>query len=107
MQFTTVIFSTYELLLESLAIAKLAHPFFMPKYVVFSILGTILDTSIKVKDNTLSKCKNIFLLNELFFTSPQLKITLFNTVILQLALMCCIFYSNTVNNVSLFIKEKS
>lgn len=80
MLFMHVIFSTYEFTQESLAIAKSAPSFFMSKN------GVVLNT-ISLKDNGLLKFKNIFLLKELFFTSPQLKITLFNTVLLQLALM--------------------
>ena len=80
MLFTLVMFSTYEYISESLSIAKLAPPFFMPKN------GVVLN-KLNLKDNGLSTFKNIFLLKELFFTSPQLKITLFNTVSLQLALM--------------------
>jgi hypothetical protein len=75
-----VIFSTYEFTHESLANAKSAHTFFMSKN------GVILNEVI-LKKIELSKFKNIFLLKELFFTSPQLKITLFNAVLLQLTLM--------------------
>jgi len=80
MLFTLVIFSTYKFTQESLAIAKSAPSFFMPKN------GVVLNKVVHF-DNRLSKFKNIFLLKELFFTSPQLKITLFHTVLLQLALM--------------------
>ena len=80
MLFTRVIFSTYGFTRESLAILKLAPSFFMPKNgVVFS--------KVILKCINLEKLKNIFLIKELFFTSPQLKITLFNAVYLQLSLM--------------------
>ena len=78
MQFTSVIFNTYKLFRESLATAKLAHSFLMSKNVVVLNLLT-------VTNNALLSCTNIFLLKEFVFTSPQLKITLFNTVYLQLA----------------------
>lgn len=77
MQFTLVIFSTYEFLRESLANAKSALSFFMSKNVVILIMVAL--HSQMFKDQGLVKFKNIFLLKELFFISPQLKITLFNT----------------------------
>ena len=93
MLFTHVIFSTYEFTQESLAIAKLAPSFFMPK------------NGVVLKDSSLSKLKNIFLLKELFFTSPQLKITLFNTVLLQLALM--LFFDTISSKKSSLIKREA
>ena len=99
MLFTHVIFSTYEFTQESLVIVKLAPSFFMPKN------GVVL-TKIILNDNGLSTFKNIFLLKEFFFTSPQLKITLFNTVLLQLALLR--FFDTILNNKkSLFIKRET
>jgi len=80
MLFTLVIFGTYEFTLESLANAKSTPSFFMPK-------NGVVSNTIILKDNRFLKLKNIFLLKELFFTSPQLKITLFKPVLLQLALM--------------------
>lgn len=100
MQFALVIFGTYEFSQESLAIAKSAPPFFMSKNVV--VLNVV---SLKYKD--LSKLKHIFLLKELFFTSPQLKITLFKTVLLQLALLSYFFDSRIDNKISPLIKEGS
>ena len=100
MPFTLVIFSTYELSQEPLAITKLAPPFFMSKKdVVLNVVS--------LKYEALSKIKNIFLLKELFFTSPQLKITLFKTVLLQLTLLACFLDTRIVNKISLFIKRKS
>lgn len=90
MQFTLVIFSTYEFFTESLASAKLAPSFLMPKKGVVlntAILKLAILKAITLKYNRLSKFRNYFLLKELFFTSPQLKITLFKTVCLQFALM--------------------
>jgi hypothetical protein len=49
-----------------------------------------------IKYNELSKFKSIFLLKEFFFTSPQLKITLFKAVHMQLALMC--FVEELIDN---------
>jgi len=106
MLFTLVIFSTYEYTQESLAIAKLAPPFFMPKNGVV-LNGVIVNLKVIIlKYNGLLKFKNIFLLKELFFTSPQLKITLFKTVLLQLALMH--FVDTILVNVkSKFIKREA
>jgi len=90
MLFTIVIFSTYEFIQESLANAKSALSFFMPKNgVVLNtvILKLVILKVIPLKDNRLLKVKNVFLLKELIFTSPQLKITLFKPVFLQLALV--------------------
>lgn len=72
MQFTLVIFSTYEFFVESLANANLTQSFFMYK-----------------KDEVFNKSyffqmKSNFKIKEFFFTSPQLKNTLFNIVIAQL-----------------------
>ena len=99
MLFTLVIFSTYEFTQESLAIAKSAPSFFMSKNDVF--LNRLI-----INDNGLLKFRNIFLLKELFFTSPQLKITLFKPVFLQLALMP---FVDTIigNNKSQLIKERN
>lgn len=99
MRFTHVIFSTYGFTLESLANAKSAPSFFMPKN------GVVLNKII-LNGNGLIRLKNNVLLKELFFTSPQLKITLFNTVLLQLALM---HFCDTIlcNKKSLFIKERN
>ena len=94
MQFTLVIFSTYKFLTESLANAKLTLPFFMLKKSV--ILDIVILKFFIQKYNKLSKFKNNFLLKEIFFTSPQLKITLFHTVFLQLALM--LFVSKLFGN---------
>jgi len=80
MLFTLVIFSTYKCTQESLANAKSTHSFFMPK-------NGVVSNTIILKYNGLLKLKNIFLLKEIFFISPQLKITLFKTVFLQSALM--------------------
>ena len=90
MLFTLVIFSTYEFTQESLAMTKLTPSFFMPRNNV--ILNTVMlkVALLKVmllKEIVLLKLKNIFLLKELFFTSPQLKITLFKAVLLQLTLV--------------------
>jgi len=99
MQFTLVIFSTYEFPQEPLAFAKSAPPFFMPKN------GVVL-SSVILFDNILSKFKNIFLLKELFFTSPQLKITLFKPVLLQLTLMS--FFDTILGNKkSIIIKREA
>ena len=73
MQFTLVIFSTYEFFVESLASAKLAPPFFMKKKVLAS------------QESNLLQFKINFLTKEFFFTSPQLKNTLYKTVLTQLA----------------------
>ena len=84
MLFTHVIFSTYEFSHESFANAKLTPSSFMSKNgVVFKTtnLSNNYDRLLKLRNN-------ICLLKEFFFTSPQLKITLFNAVFLQLALMC-------------------
>ena len=94
MQFTLVIFSTYKFLTESLASAKSTLPFFMLKKSV--ILDIVILKVFIQRYNELSKFKNNFLLKEIFFTSPQLKITLFNTVFLQLALM--LFVSKIFGN---------
>lgn len=71
MLFTRVIFSTCEFSQESLAIAKSALSFFT------STNALVLNTVIL----------KVVILKELFFTSPQLKITLFTPVLLQLNLM--------------------
>ncbi len=77
MLFTFVIFSTYKFFQGSLAIAKLALAFFTCK-------NDVVFNSIELIYIDLSKIKNIFLLKEHIFTSPQLKITLFKTVLIQL-----------------------
>lgn len=80
---TQVINSTYKFFQEPLANVTQVqvYSFFISKK---GILWCI----ITLRKNGLSKFKNIFLLKELFFTSPQLKITLFQTVLLQSDLMC-------------------
>jgi hypothetical protein len=70
MQFTLVIFSTYEFFVESLASAKLAPPFFMKKKVLAS------------KESNLLQFKINVLKKEFFFTSPQLKNTLFKNCLI-------------------------
>jgi hypothetical protein len=80
MLFTLVICSRYKFSQEPLINEKQAYSFFMSKK------GVVLNR-ITLKHYGLSKLKNIFLLKELFFTSPQLKITLFDAVLLQLTLM--------------------
>ncbi len=72
MRFTLVIFNTYKFFTEPLAYAELAPSFLMPK---------------KKETLNIKVLKFSGLLKEFFFTSPQLKITLFQTVFLQLALM--------------------
>ena len=76
MLFMLAIYSKYEFTQESLANAKSAHAFFMSKN------GVVLNLN-----NELLNVNNNFLLKEFFFTSPQLKITLFKLVLLQLALL--------------------
>lgn len=93
MQFTLVIFSTYEFFIESLANAKLTLSSMPKKWIV---LNSVFLNVLTLKYNRLSKFRNNFLLKELFFTSPQLKITLFNTVFLQLTLMS--FVSRILGN---------
>lgn len=100
MQFTLVIFSTYKFAQESLEIEKSAQTIFMSKNVV--VLNVI---SLIYKG--LLKFINIFLLKELFFTSPQLKITLFNTVLIQLVLISYFCDSRIGNMVNPLNKEKS
>ena len=79
MLFTVVIFSTYKFTYGSLANAKSAPSFFMFKNnVVLNIITLVIYGC--------SKFKKFFLLKDLIFTSPQLKITLFKPVLLQLAL---------------------
>lgn len=90
MLFILVIFSTYEFSQESLADAKSAPPFYMPKSsgaLNTDTLKVIILKVKRIKDNKLLNFRNFFLLKELFFTSPQLKITLFKPVLLQLTLM--------------------
>lgn len=81
MQFTLVIFSTYEFFVESLASAKLAQPFFMQK------------NGIVFKESYFFKIKSNFLKKEFFFTSPQLKNSLFKTALTQLTLILCFFFA--------------
>lgn len=104
MLFTLVIFSTYEFPQEPLTNEKPAYSFFMPKKGV--VLNTVIFKVIILKYNRLSKFRNNFLLKELFFTSPQLKITLFKPVFLQLALM---HFVNILlgNKKSQFIKREA
>jgi len=85
MQFTLVIFSTYKFFTEPLASAKWTLPFFMFKKNVTLFINIL--KAFNQKYNRLPKVKNNFLLKDIFFTSPQLKITLFNAVFLQLMLM--------------------
>jgi hypothetical protein len=85
MLFTLVTFSIYVFTQESLANVKSALYFLMPKNDV--ILNTVTLKLILLKDNKLLKFRNFFLLKELIFTSPQLKITLFKPVFLQLSLV--------------------
>jgi hypothetical protein len=87
-----MIFSTYKFPQESLIIEYLAHAFFMFENSVVSNKVILIVISLVItKEIQLLKIKNIFLLKELIFTSPQLKITLFKTVVLQLALMLFIY----------------
>jgi len=100
MQFTLVIFSTYKFAQESLEIEKSARTIFMSKnVVVLNVMSLIY--------KGLLKFINIFLLKELFFTSPQLKITLFKTVFKQFMLIICFCYSKIGIMVNLLNKEKS
>jgi hypothetical protein len=57
------------------------------------------------KDNGLLKFKNIFLLKEHIFTSPQLKITLFKTVLIQLTLMLYVYMTLSNIRVNLLKRE--
>jgi hypothetical protein len=89
MLFTLVIFSSYEFFQESLVNVKSAPSFYMPRNdgVLNTVASKLIILKVKhLKDNGLSKFINFFLLKELFFTSPQLKITLFKPVLLQLTL---------------------
>ena len=79
MQFTLVIFSTYEFLTESLASAKLAPSFFMSNKAL-----TYIESCFVSKSN--------FHLKDFFFTSPQLKNTLFKTASAQLIFMLCFLF---------------
>lgn len=99
MLFTIVIFNTCEFPQESLANAKSAHPFFMSE-------NGVISNTITLNRNGLLKFKNIFLIKELFFISPQLKITLFKPVFLQLAL---VHFADTLlgNKKSQFIKREA
>lgn len=94
MQFTLVIFSTYEFFVESLASAKLAPPFFMQKK------GTVF------KESYFLQFKNNFLKKEFFFTSPQLKNTLFKTALMQLTLILCFLFCYTSNNSTMPFNEE-
>ena len=100
MQFTLVIFSTYKFAQELFVIPQPAPSIFMSKN--FDVMSVI-----SLSNSGLSKLKNIFLLKELFFTSPQLKITLFNAVLLQLSLISCFYYSRVATLANPFNKEKS
>lgn len=99
MLFTRVIFNTCEFTQESLANAKSTRPLFMSENGVVSNI-------IILNHIGLLKFKNIFLIKELFFISPQLKITLFKPVFLQLAL---VHFANTHlgNKKSQFIKREA
>ena len=99
MLFTKVIFSTYKFFQEPLANITQAPPFFVPKKGVVWCLITL-------KNNGLTKFKIIYLLKELFFTSPQLKITLFNAVFIQPALTRVV-YRLLNNNKSQLIKRET
>tara|TARA_R110001583_G_scaffold88591_1_gene229587 strand:- start:15995 stop:16330 length:336 start_codon:yes stop_codon:yes gene_type:complete len=106
MLFILVIFSTYEFSQESLANVKSTLTIFIFKNSV--VLNTVILKVTPLKDNGLSKVKNIFLLKELIFTSPQLKITLFKTVFLQLALICFVdSILGSGNKKSQLIKRKA
>jgi hypothetical protein len=98
MLFTKVIFSTYKFFQEPLANITQAYSFLVPKKGVVWCLITL-------KNNGLTKFKNIFLLKELFFTSPQLKITLFKAVFIQPALIVVFRLIN--NNKSQLIKREA
>ncbi len=102
MRFTLVIFNTYEFFTESLAHAKLAPSFFMSEK---SEKEETLNIK-ALKFIGLSKFKNIFLLKEFFFTSPQLKITLFYTALLQ-AVLIFIVYKIIGHNKRQLIKRKT
>lgn len=112
MPFTSVIFSTYEFPRESLANAKSAPPFFMFKNALVLKLMTWIGYSLKnklkdkFKDKYLSNFENIFILKELFFTSPQLKITLFKAVLAQFSLKRCFFKTKLSNNMCLLVQGK-
>jgi len=108
MQFTSVIFSTYEFFREFLASAKSAPPFFMSKNTLVLKLMTWIGYSLKdkLKDSYLSNFENIFLLKELFFTSPQLKITLFKAVLAQFSLKACFVKTKLSNNMCLLVQGK-
>jgi hypothetical protein len=98
MLFTKVIFSTYKFFQEPLANITQAYSFFVTKKGVVWCLITL-------NNNGLTKFKNIFLLKELFFTSPQLKITLFKAVFIQPALN--VVFRLTNNNKSQLIKREA
>lgn len=99
MLFTVVIFSTYKFTYGSLANAKRAPSFFMFKNdVVLNIIALVMYGCSKFKKN--------FLLKDLIFTSPQLKITLFKPVLLQLALTN-LFYLFLASKNNQLIKRES
>jgi hypothetical protein len=99
MQFIPVFFNVNKFFLLALINAKIALPFFLLKN------GVRLSRTTHIKKNNIVlRIRRIFLLKEIFFTSPQLKITLFITVLLQLAHLS-LFYLNKVNNEHIY-KEK-
>lgn len=81
MLFTRVIFSTCEFSQESLAIAKSAHSVFLSKK------GFHKRNSFNCFYFNGSDYFDINSIKRTFFTSPQLKITLFKPVFLQFVLM--------------------
>ncbi|GAA6170614.1 hypothetical protein NBRC116592_02840 [Colwellia sp. KU-HH00111] len=110
MQFTLVIFSTYKFTLESVASAKSARYALMPKInaafnpAMLNFNNSLIEGLLEFKKSI--TFNNIVLLKELFFTSPQLKITLFKTVLVQFMLITCFCYSKIGIMVNLFNKEK-
>ena len=103
MQFTLVIFSTYKFAQESLVIPQSAPSFFMSKnYYNLEVINLI-----SLSSTDLSKLKNNFFTKRTIFTSPQLKITLFNTVLLQLKFITYFCYSRIATIANPLNKEKS
>lgn len=92
MLFTKVIFSTCDFSQGSLAIAKLTLPLFMSKKCVklwYNLKNTIKSI---VNEGYICSCDYYYgcfkgSIKRTFFTSPQLKITLYKPVFLQLSLM--------------------
>ena len=100
MKFTLVIFSTYKFAQESLEIAKSARTVFMSKnVVVLNVMSLIYKGLLKFINNFFTK--------RTIFTSPQLKITLFNTVLLQLKFITYFCYSRIATIANPLNKEKS